>query len=204
MDLKQFAAIRPSLFHITATSNVSMIRQSEQILPAKELLDAAGRSELVRQKRSTMVNVEVDGEQISIRDQAPLYRGNVTFRDGWAFEDLIEHLNAHVFFWPGNRSGPIAFGRRHFGRYAPKRDTTVLELETESVLGVNGQLAPRFSRYNSGSPRCTGGSGSPRGKDTFQLVEDFDGTPSKVVEVVFPGSVSLHGCKIREHDPACF
>ncbi len=82
----------------------------------------------------------------------------------------------------------------------------MLVLPTEQLLAVNPQ--PRFSACNSGSPRHKPVDGKgvpgPRGPDTFRLARDFDGTPGKVVEVVFRGPVSLEGVEFREERPGAF
>ena len=59
------------------------------------------------------------------------------------------------------------------------------------LMESNRDSPPKFCCYNSGSPRCSGGQRSPRGDDTFLHYEDFNGTPSDVVEVVFHRRVQL-------------
>ena len=85
-------------------------------------------------------------------------------------------------------------------------DLEPLRPQHEQVFAQNPQ--PRFSACNSGSPRHkpVGGKGvpGPRGPDTFRLARDFDGTPGKVVEVVFRGPVSLEGVEFRVESPGTF
>ncbi|MEO1716406.1 MAG: hypothetical protein AAFR76_04775 [Planctomycetota bacterium] len=149
----------------------------------------------VRNRRRSGEWIECDGCRVHIRDQAPLHRGSVWLSDGWDFEDLVEHLNDHVFFWPGTANRPIAHGRRHFKRYSAD-DVVVLAIDTQALFASNSTLPPRFCRYNSGSPRCSGGRGSPRGPRTFLAAEEFHQRPSDVVEVTFRGAVRLDDCEV--------
>jgi hypothetical protein len=125
-----------------------------------------------------------------IRDQAPLREGNIRFSNGYAFGDLIESLNRRIFFWPGLGAKPISYGMRHFERYEGEKPV-VLRIGFEALLRANPGVAPRFCRYNSGSPRCSNGKRSPRGPDTFLLAQDFHETASKVVEVTFDTEIRL-------------
>src|SRR5690606_13880605 len=154
------------------------------IFSAAKLLLAAGRGDALRQRRRDHCAITIRGESIVLRDQAPLHLGNVAFETGWTFPDLVQYLNEHVYFWPGTDQGPIPSGLRHFQRYR-NEDAIVLCIRSEALFNVNPNVAPLFSRYNSGAPRCTGGKGSPRSARTFLAPSCFDGTPSKVVEVVY-------------------
>jgi hypothetical protein len=127
---------------------------------------------------------------IVIRDQAPLYRGNASLPRGFSFEDLIETLNRRIFLWPGNGDRPISYGVRHFNHYQ-KEQPVMLRFDFESLLRTNPSANPLFCRYNSGSPRCSNGRKSPRGRNTFLSAADFDGTPSHVVEVTFDSEIVL-------------
>ena len=66
---------------------------------AATLLRLGGRADLVRKRRATRTGrtVRVDNEEVHVRDQAPLHRGNMVLLGGWGFEDFIEHLNSFVF-----------------------------------------------------------------------------------------------------------
>ncbi len=127
-----------------------------------------------------------------MRDQAPLYAGNMTLDPGWSFRDFVEELNSRVFFWPGGASGPTAYGVRHHARYREKRESlAILRVATQSLMSANPRSDPGFCRFNSGSPRCSRGRKSPRGGETFQLASEFEGVPSKVVELTFKRHVTL-------------
>ncbi len=97
-----------------------------------------------------------------------------------------------MFFWPGTHTGPNAYGRRHFARYAAD-DCVVLCIPTAALVTANPPPGPRLEvcRHNFGSPRCTTGRKSPRGPRTIVGLEDFDGTAGEVVEVTFLGRVNL-------------
>ncbi|MEQ8316372.1 MAG: hypothetical protein RIE77_10890 [Phycisphaerales bacterium] len=196
--------LRPTLFHITARSNLEHIQRTRRLRPAVDIFAAAGTPHLSRARRARSVVVECDGQAVHVRDESPLYEKNCGLAEGWTFADLVQHLNEHVFFWPGGDK-PIQQGLNHFGRYS-KDDCVVLVLPTAQVFAANPE--PRFSACNSGSPRhkAVNGKGvpGPRGPDTFRLAEDFDGTPGKVVEVVFRGAVSLEGCDIEVREPSDF
>jgi len=200
LDLARFIRTRPVLYHLTASSNLQQIRTTMNLQPTSRLLEKAGRMDLARARRRESQVVSFNGTSIHIRDQAPLHAGNVALAPGWSFEDLVVHLNEHVFFWPGTKVGPISYGRRHFQRYLGD-DNVVLKLPTAQLFRTNTDLGPRFCKYNSGSPRCNGGHPSPRGPSTFVHAAEFGGTPSAVVEVTFRGSVTLAGCDLAVVDP---
>ncbi|MFI4915863.1 MAG: DUF7002 family protein [Phycisphaerales bacterium JB060] len=202
--LADYLRLRPTLFHLTARANLPLIERTRRLRPAVDIFAAAGMGHLSRTRRAESVVVECGGQAIHVRDQAPLFEKNCGLAEGWTFADLVQHLNEHVFFWPGGDK-PIQQGLNHFGRYA-KDDCVVLVLPTEQVFTANPE--PRFSACNSGSPRhkAVNGKGvpGPRGPDTFRLAHDFDGTPGKVVEVVFRGPVSLEGVEMRVEEPGAF
>ena len=195
LDTQRFVRLRPMLYHLTAASNAEQIRASQTLLPASVLYRQAGMGSSVRNRRRSAEWIECDGCRVHIRDQAPLHRGSVWLSDGWDFEDLVEHLNDNVFFWPGTANRPIAHGHRHFKRYSAD-DVVVLAIDTQALFASNSTLPPRFCRYNSGSPRCSGGRGSPRGPRTFLAAEEFHQRPSDVVEVTFRGAVRLDDCEV--------
>lgn len=203
MDLEHFVHIRPLLYHLTARANLERIKSSATLQPAADLLGHAGEEALVRTKRAESAVVRVNGSRVHIRDQQPLHEGNIAFATGWQFQDFVKHLNEHVFFWPGTPTGPISYGVRHFQRYH-EEDNVVLVVETEEVLKMAGNPPICFCRYNSGSPRWSGGRPSPRGPQTFQRAGVFDGSPSRVVEVVFRGPVKLPQGGLRVTSPSEF
>lgn len=154
-----------------------------------DLLHAAGSHEWLGAKRYDMVTVTIDGYSIDLRDQQPLYEGKTRLEGGWTFEDLIRALNHQVFFWPGWADKPIDYGTRHFQRYEAD-GPVILRVRTKEMFDAN-QAEPFFCKYNSGSPRTTQGSGSPRGPKTFVRCHRATFTPSNVVEVTYEATATL-------------
>jgi len=189
-SFEQFQHVRPCLYHLTARGNLPRISATRSLVCAASLLSAVGESQVIRQKRRGMHPVAINGTTVCIRDQDPLYRGKMALERGWSFEDFIELLNHHVFFWVGWDHEPVGAGLRHFNRYRHERPV-VLRVRFADLVDANADVVPLFCKYNSGSPRCSYGSPSPRGSRTFVSAQDALFSPSKVVEVVFPGSVTL-------------
>jgi hypothetical protein len=148
------------------------------------------RDELARSRRRKCLELKDASGPVHIRDQAPLHRGAITLQGGWDFEELVEHINRHVFFWPGEEGGPIREGNNHFERYRLERPV-LLRMLTVDLFQANAALSPLFCKYNSGAPRCTRGKGSPRGPDIYTSADAFCETAGRVKEVVFRGSVCL-------------
>ena len=186
----QFAKTRPFLFHLTDQNNVPAIARSRILYSASLLMQQSGDSHFLRRKRPEHVIVRIGGTAIKIRDQQPLYAGKASLEENWQFENLIEELNRRIFFWPGNDNGPVDSGVRHFQRYISE-DPVVLRIATEDILSINSDTIPMFCKYNSGSPRCSKGLGSPRGPNTFLPCNEANFTPSQVVEITFEKQVTL-------------
>lgn len=185
-----FALTRPYLYHLTARSNLKRIRETKTLFPAAALMERAGRADLIRLRRRSHERLNIDGQAILLRDQAPLRRGNLMLPSGYQFEDFIENLNGRVFFWPGTAARPIESGIRHFERYREEQPL-ILRVDYRSLIDDNSDINPEFCRYNSGSPRCSHGKKIPRGPNTFVTEPDFEGTASQVVEVTFGSEVDL-------------
>ena len=185
-----YQATRPYLYHLTDRANLAHILETNQLCPAASLMEAAGRHDLLQQRRRHHERLAVGETVILVRDQAPLHKGNISFEDGYTFDSFVEFLNRRVFFWPGTVSGPISYGIRHFERYRQERPI-VLRLLMHSLLASNPASQPLYCKYNSGSPRCSYGTKSSRGAKTFLPASDFAGTPSTVVEVTFQEPIAL-------------
>lgn len=155
-SLSKFAGARPHSYHLTAADNLVRICETGRMESAATLLGAAGRDDLIRERRREHVRVEVDGQTLWLRDQKPLHAGNVSFEPGWTFSDLVESLNRLVFFWPGTAAGPNDYGVRHFERYASE-GPVLLRAPTAALFGENPHTQPLFCGFNSGSPRYTNG-----------------------------------------------
>ena len=190
---QRFASIRPYLYHLTAASNVDRIRRLGRLDCAAKLLEAGGRTDLLREKRGTGCTVRIGHDDVHVRDQEPLHEGTMALLCGYSFEDFIEHLNSFVYFWPGKDGSPSVSGERHFDRYArAEEQLALIRVPTTDLLEENRSASPRFCSYNSGAPRCTNdGERSPRGPCTFSYGERYDRPPSKVVEVVYKTSAQL-------------
>ena len=190
IDLQRFVALRPYLYHLTASENVQRIIRTRILESASSLMAAARDVTHLRRKRREHRVIGVGAERVVIRDQAPLHAGNIQLEDGPSFEDIVQLLNERIFFWPGGPSGPNAYGERYFGRYRDE-DPAVLRIRTSDVVADPRNTEPEFCRFNSGSPRWSGGRASPRGPSTFAGPAIATYRPSAVVEVTFVGRVHL-------------
>jgi hypothetical protein len=144
----------------------------------------------LRKRRLESMQFLLGTATVSVRDQAPLYPGNIRFEGGWSFEDFVQSLNERVFFWPGSLNGPIGYGQRHFARYASE-DPAILRISTADLYKANRGVSPLYCPYNSGSPRWSWGVASLRGPKTFVSCTEADYGPSRVVEVTFLEKVKL-------------
>lgn len=182
LDPAKFAASRPFLYHLTARENLGSIARSRRLDSATRLAAAANRLDMLGSRRRKHVPIDLGGETVLIRDQAPLHEGNMRLTDGWAFERFVRHLNDRVFFWPGSDTGPISYGLRHFARYQPE-EPILIRTTTASLISANAQTTIELSTCNSGSPRWSRGIAAPRGPATFMPINRFCLTAGRVVEV---------------------
>jgi hypothetical protein len=186
LELDEFVSLRPYVYHLTSNANVSNIRERGSLLSASALAREAGSTDVLERRRSEALTLP----GAVIRDQSPLHSGNIELAPGFSFRKLLDLLNDQVFFWPGAASGPIPYGHRHFGRYAAELPS-VLRMPVTDLFSVNSAREPFVCRFNSGSPRCSAGRKSPRGPDTFVSLQSFQGTPSRVIELVYRDEVDL-------------
>ena len=114
MDIDRYLALRPFVYHLTAPFNLTSIREAGELRSAAELANRSGDASILRERRREAIAVA----SAMIRDQAPLHAGNIQLDPGFSFAQLLDLLNAHVYFWSGDAAGPIAYGRRHFARYS--------------------------------------------------------------------------------------
>jgi hypothetical protein len=189
-DLNDFSQLRPYLYHLTRRENLHSIKQYMQLESASRLADAAGKTELIRERRTSHVRLPKAGNDVVLCDQAKLHKANIQFSPGWEFDDFLQHLNTHVFFWAGSENKPVAHGVRHFNRYHEEAPV-IIRIPIGSLLRKNSSAVPLFCKFNSGSPRCAYGKRSPRGSDTFVSAETCTFTAGHVVEVVFRDFVFL-------------
>jgi len=189
--LKSFSFLRPFLYHLTSADNLDSIRSTRRLRCAAEFIRSSGQDDLLQRHRKESCSVQRGGVRVRLQGQSPLHAGNIAFEGGWSLNDLIEHLNGLVFFWPGSETGPSRYGMNHFESSSWGERPVVLKTGTTELFDANPAGSPLFCRFNSGSPRWSNGQPSPRGHDTFLPANKFEGSPSKVVEVVFPEAVAL-------------
>jgi hypothetical protein len=184
--LAQFLRYRPHLYHLTAVENLKSIVSAQKLRCANALLKEAGLLQQAVLRREEHLRLRTNEGTMLIRDQKPLVSGAIEFEEGWDLMRFVEYVNQHVFFWPGTAVGPINPGLNHFERYRAECPV-ILRLATQDA----DPNSLRFSRYNSGAPRCSGGKYSPRGSRTYLAANEFPGTASEVVEVVATGEFAL-------------
>ena len=177
-SLDQYAALRPTLWHLTHRDNLPLIRSSRRLLPAADLVPEDVGA--VRQVRRMMAGQPV------LREQDLLHEGCVEFSDGWAMTDFLSDLASRVFFWSGWRDRPVRPGRHATERYS-KTDLVIRVPFRDLVRGHT----PDFSRCNSGATRMQGGRRVQRGPGTFRQAAVCDFGVADVVEVTFRGPVAV-------------
>jgi len=144
----------------------------------------------MRTRRPSPVTVTLGSDSVVLKDQRPLVAANLTFTAGWQFDDFVEYLNDHVYFWPGDAISMVGPGGRLLAHYAPEAPL-VLRVPFSALVTANSNLPPLFSPYNSGAPRMQRGKRVKRGPDLFRSAEQSRRRPHEVVEVAFRGSVVL-------------
>jgi hypothetical protein len=186
LDTLRLAQLRPYLYHLTAEQNLGSIKRHLELRCARLLLESANLMHLASKRRTEHLPIRMGKESLLIRDQKPLAVGAIAFEVGWAMERFTEHINEHVFFWPGDSTGPIQAGLNHYERYKHER-VALVRVSTVDFAPAHAA----YSRVNSGAPRCSGGKHSPRGGNTYLPAHLFSGTPSQVIEVVAVHSYPL-------------
>ena len=183
-------ARRPFFYHLTARGNLPRIQRDGRLVCANAFFRQANRVDLATVRRRHHCVLEVVGELVHIRDQAPLHEGNMKLEGGWDYQRFVREINDLVFFWPGDERAPIPYGRRHFARYADE-DVRILRVSTADLLAANQRCEALVCRYNSGSPRWSRGRPSPRGPATFVTLNQAVFPVNSVVEVTFRSEVIL-------------
>jgi hypothetical protein len=192
ISLHRFCELRPFVYHLTDHINRLSLLETGEIFPAGELLEKAGMREVARVRRKIPLTLETERRPIVLKDQRPLIFANVELQDGWSEADFVEHLNRHVFFWPGDSNGPVKHGQRLFGAYEASQPL-VVRIPTADLIKSNQHCEPMFCQFNSGAPRMQGGRRVLRGPNLYLSAEAFPRPASKVVELVFGGRVTLPG-----------
>ena len=131
-----FIRTRPYLYHLTSSGNLDQIIRDRCLWSTKSLLIKSGQNQLFNQRRENPEIITIQGDQVSIRDQAPLHQGHIAFEEGWNLPRFIELLNQRVFFWPGTPNGQIDYGKRHFNQYATEQ-SAVIRIRAQSLIEAN-------------------------------------------------------------------
>lgn len=181
-----FCRTRPYAFHLTAPENLSRIARTGRLDTAEALCRLAGCADLMLARRDASVGIQVEEDRVVIRDQLPLHVKRMDLQ-GRPFEALLADLNHRVFFWAGSERGPGRYGDSHLKRYKAE-ESVMLRVPMRDLLR---KAEPELCRYNSGSPRHSGGQPSPRGPFTFVPLSAWADRPSMVVEVTFVGGIAL-------------
>ena len=187
-----FTARRPFLYHYTAIENVDWIRYCRR-LDSAAMLAGSGNLPVLLKKREIAEKVSVEGQDVWLQTQRPLYEKNIRFQGGWTMLDLLARLSSLVFFWPGDGRGPIPYGDRHRTGNKWPSNAVALRIPSRELFESLSRDSVLFCRYNSGSPRWSNRQASPRGPHAFLPGYNFPGTPGAVVEVVVKDSVKLPG-----------
>jgi len=171
--------------------NVPRIQRMRRLDSAATLLQQARRAGELQTRRTSMLEIRIGRDSVSIRDQMPLKVNALTITDGASLGEFVAYLNHHVYFWPGDDDGPVcASGRNHFLRYESE-NPAIIRIETRQLLDTNKGNPPLFSHCNSGSARYHGGKRAPRNRKMFVGADDFGRRPSQVIEVTFRDGIIL-------------
>ena len=187
---KNYAQIRPFLYHLTFRENMGRIAFTRRLQSAATLHRIAGQKHILTCPRRKRMHLTVGDHRVILNCQATFHENNAQFTKGWSLPKFVKHLNRHVFFWSGWERGPVKYGVRYFGHYS-SLDPVIIRARFVSVRKQNSKSAPLFCRYNSGSPRWSNRQRSCRGPETFAPAESCGYTAGKVTEVVFRDFVVL-------------
>lgn len=177
-SIAQYAALRPTLWHLTHSQNLELIRKARVLMPASLLTPASLNGP--RRRREMTPGIPV------LRDQELLHEKCIEFESAYSMTDFLNDLHNRVFFWSGWPNRPVRPGRNAMIRYSSS--DVLIRLPFLEVAKDN---TPYFSRWNSGATRMQHGKPVPRGRKTFATAIDCEYAPSRVVEVTFVKPVTL-------------
>lgn len=177
-SIAQYASLRPTLWHLTHSENLELIKKAGVLMPTILLSSASLNGP--RRKREINPGIPV------LRDQDLLHEKCIEFESGYSMTDFLRDLRERVFFWSGWSNRPVEPGRDAVSRY--RNSDVLIRLPFLEVAKDN---TPYFSRCNSGAPRMQHGKPVPRGRKTFVTANDCEFAPSSVVEVTFVKPVPL-------------
>jgi len=177
-SIEEYAALRPTLWHLTHVDNLRSIRESRVLRTAEDLTSSVAG--LPRQGRELPAGTAV------LRDQKLLHEKCIIFEEGFSMAEFLRELNKRVFFWSGRQEGPVRAGKRALDHY--RASDFLIRLP---FLDVAKNQTPYFSRCNSGAPRMQHGKPVARGRRTFLPAIECDFQPREVIEVTFIEPVRL-------------
>jgi len=198
---ERFANLRSWLYHSTTHENFSRIRKEKCLKSARLSMRELDRVDLLVNKRQRALPIGEHRKEVTLQSQRLLIDKNIEWEPGWNLARFLKSLNSFVFFCAGTENGPCRNGMCHSKSKDGPHSPIMMRVPTAGLFS-NAWTEPRFSRYNSGSPRMTPVSGmarrSPRGGQTFLPAGDFPSTVGNVVEVVIEDHVALpDGCQYR-------
>lgn len=131
--------------HYTARENLAAVLETRILQCAFCLMCASERTRFDGVKREKSVPLQC---RANLRDQRPL-SGRIVFSDGVSLAEFIEHLNKHVFFWPGFSRGKNY--QKNFRKKYPHPEHIGLRCKLSALRDANPDKEIFFSRYNSGA-----------------------------------------------------
>jgi hypothetical protein len=196
VDVERFTQIRPYLYHVTARENLAAIARARRLHTAAELMQRAGRTDLLRWQRRQPIQLVIDDDRAVLTGQAALIEERISLRHGWSFGDFIEYLNEHVFFWPGSPEGPAKSGVLSHDELA---GAALLRVPAADLFEINAE--PLFCAVNVRAPRGQDARRTPRGPHLFTPAAEFTRREAEVIEVGFRSGVDLPATtQVREHE----
>ena len=189
MNQENFTQKRGFLYHLTDVRNVDAIINDRMIYCTNFIIDNADgipidkKETLKSTRRNSHAIIHLNGIEISIRDQKPLFLKSLSkcLTNNWGPERYITLLNGRVFFWP-----TLKRLSAHHNTYMNEHPA-ILRVRTRDMLDKNPRA--ELCHLNSGATRPVarlGGLASPRGENTFVPIETYDKIVSSVAEVTFP------------------
>ena len=129
------------LTHYTHKCNRPAIEGGGRILSALSLMELHGRMDLARERRKECEQI---ASGVMLRDQSVLRKSRVK-ECSMDFEDFVEYLNGHVFFWADTVKGEKA--RRGFRKKYP--NDVGLRCRLDDLREANPDVKILFAPYNS-------------------------------------------------------
>ena len=131
------------LTHYTHKCNLPAIRKSGKIWCAHSLMEQHGRLDLARARRK---HSEKIAPGVILRDQSVLKKGRIKAY-AMDFDEFVEYLNGHVFFWADTVNGNKA--RHGFRRKYKRPDHVGLRCHLDDLRSANRGVSILFAPYNS-------------------------------------------------------